>query len=94
MAMVLKPTVSMFQLGIFDQLTGAAFGFFKALIVVQLFLVLFITYPRWDIPEYVDESIFGSLIIDGGAMILRVLPEEFQGAVDDFNAHNTTESED
>jgi membrane protein required for colicin V production len=93
MAMVLKPTVSMFQLGIFDQLTGAAFGFAKAFIVVQLFLVLFITYPRWDMPESIDESVFGSLMVDGGAMVLRVLPEEFEGAVDEFNAHNTTNSE-
>jgi uncharacterized membrane protein required for colicin V production len=87
-ALVLKPTVNVLQLGIFDQLCGAAFGLVKALVFIQVFLILFITYPRWDMDERIDNSLFGSLIVEKTGVLVNILPGEFEGSVDDFINHN------
>jgi membrane protein required for colicin V production len=79
-ALILKPTVNLMQLGIFDQLAGAAFGFVKAIVFIQIFLILFITYPKWGLDETIDDSVFGSLtveIVDRAPVIVEMLPEEF-----------------
>ena len=85
-AMVLKPTVHMLQLGIFDQLAGAAFGFLKAMVFVQIILIVFITYPKWGLPDDIDHSLFGKMIVEKTTVLTKVLPAEFEGAVDDFKA--------
>lgn len=85
LALVLKPTAALFQLGIFDNLAGAAFGFAKAMVFIQIFLLVFVTYPRWNIDEAIDDSFFGSLlIVDDVAFLARVLPDEFELSVDAF----------
>jgi membrane protein required for colicin V production len=83
-AMLLKPTVSLLQLGIFDQLVGAAFGFVKALIFVEIFLLVFVTYPTLGLKETIADSFFGELIVDGIPILLRILPGEFETEVDAF----------
>lgn len=83
-ALVLKPTVSLLQLGIFDQLAGAAFGFAKAVIFIEVFLLVFITYPEWGLGDAIDDSFFGSWTIDNVPFMERILPDEFGLAVDDF----------
>jgi membrane protein required for colicin V production len=83
-AMLLKPTVSVLQLGIFDQLAGAAFGFVKAMIFVEIFLLVFVTYPTLDLADHIDASFFGSFIVEGIPILLRILPGEFEAAVDLF----------
>lgn len=88
-AMVLKPTVNFLQLGIFDQLAGAAFGLVKALVFVQIFLIVFITYPKWGLDETIEESVFGSVtveMVDRAPVILRMLPDVFENKVSDFAA--------
>ena len=86
LALVLKPTVAMLQLGVFDQLAGALFGFAKAMVFVQIFLIVFITYPKWDLKNTIDDSVFASLIIENTAVLVNLLPEEFELSVDDFTA--------
>jgi membrane protein required for colicin V production len=83
-AMLLKPTVSVLQLGIVDQLAGAAFGFAKAMIFVEIFLIVFVTYDQLGLRETIDESFFGSFIVEGIPVLLRILPGEFETAVDAF----------
>ncbi len=85
-ALVLKPTVNLLQLGIFDQLAGAVFGFAKAMVFVQIFLILFVTYPKWDLDQTIDDSVFGSLIVENTAVLVRVLPDEFDAGVDHFTS--------
>lgn len=87
MALILKPTVHVFQLGIFDQLVGAAFGFLKAIVFIQIFLILFITYPKWGLEDTIDGSTFGRIsvrVVDRAPVILEILPGEFRTQVDDF----------
>lgn len=83
-AMLLKPTVSVLQLGIFDQLAGAAFGLVKAMVFIEIFLLVFVTYPTLGLAETIDGSLFGSFIVEGIPILLRILPGEFQTAVDAF----------
>lgn len=88
-AMVLKPTVNLLQLGIFDQLAGAAFGFVKALVFIQIFLIVFITYPKWGLDKTIEESVFGSVtveMVDRAPVIVRMLPDVFENKVSDFVA--------
>jgi uncharacterized membrane protein required for colicin V production len=86
LALVLKPTADLLQLGIFDQLAGAGFGFLKALVIIQVFLILFVTYPRWDLDKTIDDSVFGSLMIEDTAVLVKVMPDEFEAQVDDFKS--------
>lgn len=86
-AMILKPTINLMQLGIFDQLAGAAFGFVKAIVFIQIFLILFITYPKWGLDETINDSVFGSQtvrLVDKIPIIVKMLPAEFEGEVDRF----------
>ena len=87
LAMVLKPTVNLLQLGIADQLAGAVFGFFKAMVFIQIFLIVFVTYPKWGLGEAIDGSFFGTLtveMVDKAPLLIRVLPDEFDIGVDAF----------
>ena len=90
MALVLKPTATLFQLGIFDQLAGAGFGFFKALVFLQIFILVFVTYPRWGIDDAIDESFIGSMMVENVTIMERVLPDEFQIGVDNFTSRLAT----
>ena len=83
----MKPAASLFQLGVFDQLAGAAFGFAKAMVFVQIFLIVFITYPKWGLDETIHDSVFGSLtveMVDRVPVLVRILPDEFEAQVDAF----------
>lgn len=84
LALVLKPAAHMLQLGVFDQLAGAAFGAVKAAIFIQIFIVVFITYPRWGIDEHIQNSLIGSKIAQSAPVIVAILPDEFETAVEDF----------
>lgn len=89
LALVLKPTVNLLQLGIFDQLAGAIFGFVKAMVFVQIFLIVFVTYPKWGLGDTIEDSLFGSLtveMVEKIPVLVRILPDEFEGAVDDFTS--------
>lgn len=86
-AMILKPTVNLLQLGIFDQLAGAAFGFVKAIVFIQIFLIVFITYPKWGLDDTIEDSVFGSLtarFVEQTPVIIQMLPDEFETQVDRF----------
>ena len=80
-AMVLKQTASLLMLGTFDHLFGAVFGFVKGMVVVELLLILFVTFPTLDLRNTIDQSMFGPLFLHGMPVLLRVLPAEFDNAV-------------
>jgi membrane protein required for colicin V production len=86
LALFLKPTTVMVQLGIFDQLAGAGLGFLKATVFVQIFLIVFVTYPKWGMGNAIDDSFIGGLMVDDGAVLVQVLPEEFEIAADNFKS--------
>ena len=84
LAMVLKPAVNIFQLGVFDQLAGAAFGFGKAIVFVEAFMIIFITYPKWGLQQDIDQSFFGSMLLEKTPVVVQILPDEFEISVENF----------
>lgn len=85
LAMLVHPAITILQLGIMDQLLGAAFGAAKAFLIVEVLLILFVTYPRYDLDERINDSEFASRIVDMSSPVLRILPDVFHEKVDAFN---------
>lgn len=81
-AMLLKQTASLLMLGTLDHLFGAVFGLFKGIVVVEILMILFVTFPALGLRDAIDESLFGPLFLNGIPFLLRVLPSEFDAGVD------------
>jgi membrane protein required for colicin V production len=83
-AIVLKRTASLFRLGWLDHVAGAAFGLLKGLILVEVFLILFTTFPYLGLDDTIRGSAIAPLFLDGGPALLKLLPGEFNRAVEAF----------
>jgi membrane protein required for colicin V production len=80
-AFLMKRAVSMLLLGWLDHLAGAAFGLLKGLVLVELFLIFFATYPYLGLDKAIDGSGIAPLFLDHGPALLKLLPGEFNRAV-------------
>jgi uncharacterized membrane protein required for colicin V production len=67
-----------------DQFLGAAFGAAKAFVIVEVLLVLFVTYPRYDLDKRIDDSAFAPKMLQLSQPIVKVLPQIFEKKVDAF----------
>lgn len=85
LALLVHPAVTVLQLGIFDQILGAGLGAVKAFLIIEVLLVLFVTYPRFNMDQRIRDSTFGSKLVDVSAPVVRVLPDVFRKQVDAFN---------
>jgi len=83
-AILLKQTAGLIRLGWLDHLAGAAFGLLKGLILVEVFLILFTTYPYLGLGDTIRGSAIAPLFLDGGPVLLKLLPGEFNDAVEAF----------
>ncbi len=79
-AMLLKETASLLMLGTFDQLAGAVFGFAKGVVIIQVLLILFATYPSLGLGQAISESSLSPLFTERAPILLQVLPAEFDAA--------------
>jgi membrane protein required for colicin V production len=85
-AMMLKQMASLLLLGWVDRAGGAAFGFLKGLVVVEVLLILLVTFPQIGLQEDIDGSALASVFLDAIPVLLVLLPDEFERAVDAFVA--------
>ncbi|MCH7522907.1 MAG: CvpA family protein [Chloroflexi bacterium] len=85
-AVMLKQAASLLFLGWADHAGGALFGLIKGLIVVEVLLVLLVTFPRLGLKSDIDGSALASVFLDAAPLLLLVLPNEFERAVDAFVA--------
>ncbi|MCJ7509887.1 MAG: CvpA family protein [Dehalococcoidia bacterium] len=83
-AILLKHMASLLLLGQFDHLAGAAFGLLKGLILVEVFLILFTTYPYLGLGGAIRGSAIAPLFLDRGPILVNLLPGEFDRAVEAF----------
>jgi membrane protein required for colicin V production len=83
-AILLKQMAGLLSLGWLDHLVGAAFGLLKGLILVEVFLILFTTYPYLGLDDTIRGSAIAPLFLDGGPALLKLLPGEFNTAVEAF----------
>jgi membrane protein required for colicin V production len=79
--MLLKQTASLLMLGTFDHLLGAVFGFVKGMAIVEILLIVFVTFPAFGLKEPIRDSLFGPMFLNGIPILLRILPVEFRNAV-------------
>ena len=86
LAFLLRRLVSLLMLGWADRLAGAAFGFFKGLLVVEVLLILFVTFPQWGLDDAIDGSAVAPFFLDTIPFLLRILPDEFEAGVKAFLA--------
>ena len=85
-AVMLKQAASLLFLGWADHAGGALFGLIKGLIVVEVLLILLVTYPQLGLKGDIDGSALASVFLDTAPLLLLVLPDEFEQAVDAFVA--------
>jgi membrane protein required for colicin V production len=83
-AILVHPAIVIMQLGIADQLLGAAFGIVKGFVIIEALLILMVTYPRYDMDKRIDDSNFGTRMLDMAEPVLKVLPQEFDARVGQF----------
>jgi len=83
-ATLLKRMASLLRLGWLDHLAGAALGLLKGLILVEMFLILFTTFPYLGLDGTIRGSAIAPLFLDGGPVLLKLLPGKFDDAVDAF----------
>ncbi len=83
-AILLKQMAGLLSLGWLDHLAGAAFGLLKGLILVEVFLILFTTYPYLGLDGTIRGSAIAPLFLEGGPVLLKLLPGEFNSAVEAF----------
>lgn len=83
-AIVVHPAIVIMQLGIADQLLGAAFGAIKGFVIVEALLILMVTYPRYEMDERINDSQFGEMLLEVSDPLLKVLPAEFDDRVKAF----------
>jgi membrane protein required for colicin V production len=79
-AWLLKETASMLMLGVFDHLAGAVFGLAKGVVIIQVLLLLFATYPSLGLADAIRDSALSPLFVERAPILLQILPAEFDAA--------------
>jgi membrane protein required for colicin V production len=85
-AIMLKQAATILLLGWADRLGGALFGALKGLVVVEVLLILFVTYPQLGLDDAIEDSRLATVFLDAVPVLLLILPNEFEQAVDTFLA--------
>lgn len=83
-AIMLRQVASLLMLGWADKAGGAAFGVLKGLIIVQVLIIALVTYPQLGLDDAIDGSALASVFLDAVPVLLLILPNEFERAVDAF----------
>ncbi len=84
-AIMLKQTASILVLGWADHIGGGLFGLLKGLVVVEVLIIAFVTFDV-GLHDSIDGSALASVFLDARSVVLFVLPDEFERAVDAFVA--------
>ncbi len=84
-AIMLKQVAAILLLGWADRLGGALFGLLKGLVVVEALLIAFVTFDV-GLDDAIEDSGLASVFLDAIPVLLLILPNEFEQAVDTFLA--------
>jgi membrane protein required for colicin V production len=83
-AYLIKRAASLIMLGWIDRAGGAAFGFLKGVIVVEIILLVFAAYPGLGMDGAVRGSALAPLFVEDLDFLLVLLPDEFDDRVAEF----------
>jgi membrane protein required for colicin V production len=90
LAALLQRAAALLLLGPVDRVGGAAFGFLKGVLVVEILLFASLTFPvSSDLDHAIDDSTLAPVFVDGFPVLLQILPDEFQAAVDSMPRDTT-----
>jgi membrane protein required for colicin V production len=79
----LRKTAHLLMLGPFDHLGGAAFGFVKGVILVEVALIAIAVFPPSEtVANAVDESTLAPVFLERVPIAEFTLPDEFKNALD------------
>ena len=82
-ASVLRQTAHLFMLGPFDHLGGAAFGFVKGVVLVEVALIAVSVFPASQtMADAIDESTLAPVFLERAPVAELALPSEFDNALD------------
>ena len=84
-ASFMKRGVSMLMLGWADHLAGAIFGLFKGFLVVQILLIVLVTFEPLAVDNDIAQSTLAPFFLDITPILLGILPDQFEAAVNAFN---------
>jgi membrane protein required for colicin V production len=84
-AIMLKQVAAVLLLGWADRLGGALFGLLKGLVVVEVLLIAFVTFDV-GLDDAIEGSGLASVFLDAASVLLIILPDDFERAVDAFPA--------
>jgi uncharacterized membrane protein required for colicin V production len=83
-AIFLKQTAQLLMLGIFDSMGGALIGLLKGFVLVEIALILAITFPNLNLLDDVQGSAFAPFFLDLLPVLKYILPTEFKAALTEF----------
>lgn len=84
-ASLLQRVAALLLLGPIDRLGGAAFGFVKGVLVVEILLFAALAFPVSSrVDAAIEESTLAPVFVEGFPVLLQLLPPEFEAAVDAF----------
>lgn len=83
-AFLIKRAVNALNLGAADQVSGALFGFVKAVVICQVLLIAFVAFPSPDLTETIDQSPVAGALLDSAPLTRAVLPDRVDHAVGRF----------
>lgn len=81
-AFLLKQAVSILMLGWADHALGALLGLIKGALLVELFLIVVTTYPAFELDSIISNSTLAPFFLKGVPTLLRLLPSEFNHAIE------------
>ncbi|HEY7466224.1 MAG TPA: CvpA family protein [Dehalococcoidia bacterium] len=83
-ALFLKQAASLLMLGLADSVGGAAIGFVKGFVFVEIALILMITFGSLGLNGAVEDSALAPFYLDFLPVLKFILPGEFKDAVNAF----------
>jgi len=83
-AFFLKQAASLLLLGIFDSLGGAVIGLIKGFLLVELGLIVAITFHSLGLQDDVQRSELAPFFLDILPVLRAILPGEFKSQIDAF----------
>ena len=83
---MLSRIVQVLQLGAFDHSVGAGFGFLQGCLLIQVVLLVFISYPQPDLRTYIDSSLVATWLVDYSSLTRALLPGVFDSAIDIYRS--------
>ena len=84
LATFLKQAAQLLMLGIFDSIGGAFVGLVKGFILVEVALIVAVTFESLNLMDDVESSVFAPLFLDLLPLLKYILPSEFKTAIDQF----------